>query len=448
MQVSGQNWSEPVLLFEVDGAKSIQEPNVLGDAYGNVHIFWQVQSGTPGEYGAIYYMRKDAIGWTAPVDIISVPRVLAVSAVISPDDYIYIVWNGANDILTYSRAPILGAESAQNWSEPTALTEGTQYASIAPSPDGNVYLAYAGKGNSAVYEQVIESNNLDSFSPRIIAQNSLTTTGSDYVQMRVSSNGTRHVVWTEFYLPEFWPPRGVFYARSLDGGDTWSAPELLAPDGADQMNITLVDDNNIHVAWNGFASMGGRYHRWSSDGGMTWSETYDVIPAGIGGTEGPPEIFSDHTGVVHMLTTHSGCAWYTYFKNQIWAAPVCISGEEARVSNFIEQPAMGVSEGNKLHAVFWDDRKRLWYTTKVTDAPWIPPQVIDQEVIQPTPEQGSTESPNVIPTQEATSLPAVQQLEDPKTGVINPSQIMLLSLLPVLFLIVLMLAIKSFKKTS
>lgn len=448
LQASNQIWSEPVLLFEVADAKTIQEPIVLSDSYGNVHIFWEVLNGNPGESDLIYYMRQDALGWTSPVDIVSADRILGLNAVVAQDEFIYLVWSGAGDILSYSRAPVQGAESVKNWSKPIQLIGASLYASIAPSPSGDIYLAYAERGNAGVYEQVIESNNLDNSLLRLITPNSSLNTSSEYVQMRVSNNGTRHVVWTEFDLPDYWPPRGVFYAHSVDGGDTWSVPKLLAGDGHDQINITVLDDSNIHVAWNGMAGVGGRYHRWSSDGGVTWSETYEVVPAGISGTEGPPEILGDQADVVHMLTTYSGCAWYTYFENQRWANPVCISGAKAQASNFMEQPAMAISEGNKLHAVFWDDRKRLWYTTKVSKASWIPPKLLDQELIQSTPSQIVTELPSVTPTMKSTSLLVDQQIDPQPRMRLNPAQIIMISLLPVVCLVIWIVVAGFFKKTK
>jgi hypothetical protein len=147
-----------------------------------------------------------------------------------------------------------------------------------------------------------------------------------------------------------------------------------------------------------------------------------------------------------MLTTYEGCAWYTYLQNQRWANPVCISGEKAQASNYIEEPAMAVSEGNKLHAVFWDDRKRLWYTTKVTEAPWIPPEIMDNEIIQPTQSQIPTDSPKPTPTINSTTLLADQQLDAPPRFIISPGQILIFSLLPVILLVILIVVLRFYKR--
>src|SRR6185295_10758085 len=131
---------------------------------------------------------------------------------------------------------------------------------------------------------------------------------ADFTRIAISPQRTLHVVWTEFEFPQAWPPRGVFHARSTDGGRTWSAPTELAGKGFDQVSIALVDDQTIHVAWNGMAGVWGRYHRWSSDGGATWSAATQLFSAG--GTEGPPPLLVDAARRVHLITTHDSSAWH------------------------------------------------------------------------------------------------------------------------------------------
>lgn len=448
LQASNRNWTEPVLLFEEDGTGEIHSPFVISDSYGSVHVFWSVIRESQGESDLIYYTRLDAIGWTTPVDIVAATPARAAKATIAQDGFIYLIWNGLDGI-SYSRAPLQKAEFVNNWSEPVPITNGNIHADLFTSASGNIYLAYPGVGTSGVFEQSLDITNQSWSSSRMVSQTSLTNTASDYVQIGVGDKGIMHVVWTEFYYPEGWPPRGIFYSRSIDGGDNWSVPELLAGDGFDQVNIAVTDDNNIHVVWNGMVGLGGRYNRWSSDGGQTWSETVEVIPAGVGGTEGLPQLVVDASGTLQLLTTYNGCAWYTYFKNRNWVTPVCISGEQARASNYIEEPAMAVSEGNKLHAVFWDDRKRLWYTTKVTDAPWIAPEKMENELPQPAQSAAPTSTPVIMPIISPTIAPPVQQQLDASSRFnLNPAQLLILSLSPVILLVLWIAALIFFKKKN
>ncbi len=444
LQASNENWSDPILLFEVEGTGELHYPFVISDSYGNVHIFVNLRGGSPDGFDKIYYMRLDAAGWSIPVDIVVGVVVSDINVVIGRDDFIYLTWRGFGDVISYSRVPIQEAESVKNWSTPVQITSAAGfYSDIASSPDGDIYLAYPGGGGSGVFLQVFELNKLAWSLPKAVAQTSQINTGSDYVEVAVSESGVLHVVWTEFYRPDNWPPRGIFYARSMDGGNTWSVPMLLAGDGYDQASIAMLDEN-VHVAWNGMVTVGGRYHRWSSDGGQTWSETIDVVPAGTGGTEGAPQIVGDQSGVLHMLTTYTkGCPWYTYFAKQRWAIPVCI---KALDSDYVEETGLAISEGNRLHAVFWEDRKRLWYSTKTTDAFWIPPDVMDDGLTQSTPNPIPNAFPIATPTVSSINLPFYQQLDDSSWFNFSAGQMLVLSLSPVILLLVAIMVLQFIKK--
>jgi hypothetical protein len=220
---------------------------------------------------------------------------------------------------------------------------------------------------------------------------------------------------------------------------------LLAGDGYDQVNIAVMDDNNVHVAWNGMITVGGRYHRWSSDGGQTWSDTAEIVPAGIGGTSGYPQILTDPTGTVHALLT-TNCATYSSFVNQKWDDPKCVS----RVEGSVEEPVMALSEGNRLHVIFWEDRKKLWYSTTETNAPWIQPKIMGNELNQPTSNPVSDCTPIIVPTSSAdvTALPLDQRVDTSDRATFNPGQVILFSLSPVVLLLIVIVLSQSFKKTK
>jgi hypothetical protein len=126
---------------------------------------------------------------------------------------------------------------------------------------------------------------------------------------------------------------------------------------------------------------------------------------------------------------------------------VCISGEEALASNYIEEPSMTISEGNKLHVVFWDDRRRLWYTTKETEAPWLPPKELENISAQPDQTLLPLSTPAIMPTTDPTSIPLLdEQLDDIPERSIDTGQILAISLFPVVLLVVLIAALKFNKR--
>jgi hypothetical protein len=106
---------------------------------------------------------------------------------------------------------------------------------------------------------------------------------------------------------------------------------------------------------------------------------------------------------------------------------------------------MALSEGNRLHAVFWDDRKRLWYTTKITNAAWIPPETLDNVQIQPALSPNPVDTPLGTLAAEPTKWLVDQQLDTPSQYKFTPGQVLILSLSPAILLVILIVASRLFK---
>lgn len=372
-QPEGEGWSTPVILFEVEGEGQIHIPIVVADRSGNVHVFWSL-IGATGETNTqlIYYTRLNGEIWTSPVDIVALSQATSPSATVDALGKLHLLWIGSLNQLQTSTASSDVANSALGWSEPNNIGRTNRNACINSDRNGKIHITYPGSGTTGVYHVVSEDRGVIWSSPTSVSPTSNKTTSADYIHVAVSDQGIIHVVWTEFKLPFGWPPIGVFYSKSSDGGQTWTKSIKIAGEGYDQINVVVVDERTIHVAWNGMAGVGGRYHSWSFNGGKNWSKAFEVVPPGQGGTQGSPQLVVDSAGNLHIVTTFNTCVGYSYWQEQEWAKPICIEGEKARASGFIEEAAMAVSAGNQLHVVFWDDRRRLWYTTKTTDAPHIP----------------------------------------------------------------------------
>lgn len=467
VEAQGDNsgWSQPVILFQKEG--SISNPTLAADQTGAAHLFWSFESGVLGtkdgetqaksaegeaapledSQGQLLYYARWANGeWTSPVDIVAAPRAAMPSAVIDRSGEDHLVWLGPHG-LTYGRAPASKAGSAKMWSRQMAIDLMQASAQITTDGTGQLHVAYPGHDTTGVYYTSSRDGGVTWSSPRNVAEPSRKSkqaggenTAADYVHLAVGPDGTIHVVWTEFFYPRSWPPAGVFYSRSVDGGRSWSTPFEIAGVNHLQPNIVVVGTNTVHVVWNGAVIIGGRYHRWSNDGGQTWSETQAIVPPKKGGMEGAPQLAVDSAGTLHVLTTYSGCAWYTFFQNQKWAEPTCIAGEQARASRYIEEPALTITGGNRLIAVFWDDRKRLWYTTKETDAPVISPNPFLTAVPTATPEPLVTPTP--IPTR--TPAPRSSSSQDSEATLrlqVSPGPPLAAGLIPTAFLVLGLVAV-------
>jgi hypothetical protein len=308
-----------------------------------------------------------------------------------------------------------------------------------------------------------EDNGFTWSTESIISFTNTPDTSADYTHAAITSDGTIHVVWTEYQLPVGWPPLGLYYSHSNDGGQTWSRPIKMADDYYNQITVATFGDRIVHLAWNGAAGVGGRYHRWSQDGGKSWSSTQSVVPEGFGGSEGPPQLAIDALGTLHLITTFDQRVWYSYFQptsGQRWSELTYVpTGDESGIppidqpidpttQRLIEHPAMAINGGNKLHLVFWDEQSnqqfiQYWYSTKQTSA-----GPLDfKPFVSPTPPaQATTNNESVVPTA-SISTPTPPFDDDAGIGIptANPGWPILAAIMPVFILVGVIFLLKMSK---
>lgn len=364
-------WSDPELVYET--SDEIDQPTVLADPFGGTHIIWRqtardaAAEAEPLE--SIYYMTNREGQWTTGADVIAMAVAAGPTGAVDPTGAFHILWLGPSRTLYYSTAPLSAATSATGWSLPQVVDVSNLHTHVVADRDGMIHIVYPGLGSGGVFYTRYDPAQDVWSTPVNVSPTSSLRTSSDYARLAIGADQSLHVVWSEFRMPDGWPPTGVYYAQSIDGGATWTEPQEMAGEGYDQINIAA-DGEQVHTAWNGMVGLGGRFHSWSGDGGRSWSTPVAVVPPGRGGTEGPPQLAIDNLGVAHLLTTFDGCAWHAAWSvEEGWSDLSCISGPRAMASNYIEQPALALANGHQLHAVFWDDRARLWHTSMDTGAP-------------------------------------------------------------------------------
>ncbi len=396
-------WNTPQLIFE--GRGSIFSPALVADRFGQVHAFWIFQpdqSEGDNQGQLVYYTRLDQPTW--PVnDIFAVPKAAGTLQAIMNADGLALLWAGR--FFAWS-GPSPHA-SAKDWNGPLDVLAGYAEAGLAVAPDGALWMTY-GAGTNDIYVQRLNPDTGAWQAPQLVGDPTNPNTAPDGVRLAISADGRMHVVWAEYQLPNGWPPVGLYYAQSSDGGLAWSGRRRMAGALFNQPNVVVGPGQSVYVTWTGTAGAGQKYFQESIDGGQTWEGPIKVIDQGGGGSEGPPNLAVDSGGNLHMVFSHNGCVWYTRRENSIWSNPECISLGAAR-NAAIEQPVMALGLGNQLHVFFWTDRRQLWYTTLTLPIAGQAPQ----PTVTPIVPTATSVVPTTTPTPSPTPLPDYGPMAQP-----------------------------------
>ncbi len=162
----------------------------------------------------------------------------------------------------------------------------------------------------------------------------------------VAADGTLHAVWLN---------SGVYYARSTNGGRTWS-DEVKINDSsswADHPAIAVYT-NTLCVAWqdSNFYYVG---MDCSADGGLTWRSN-DLIAPSVGGAT--PDLVVDDTGQVHVVWTDTrndtGDIYYARWSDsRSWSGAVKVNTDAGSATQ--QNPAIALN--NNTLVVGWQDNR-------------------------------------------------------------------------------------------
>ncbi len=375
-------WSSPENISNTP--QSSAYPAITADDFGFVHVFWSedidgkpLGPSDPSDSGnAIYYTRWDGTGWTAPIDVLYLPDdPVATYPSVTADKKgnLHLVWTGLTNIY-YSQAPGAQAESSRAWRQPvvvaTTSARSNWESSIAVDNEGNLHIVYASRGNDAGIFSVTSTDNGATWSqpvkisdPFDMLEASLST-----VKLTADEKGRLHVVWQTNTADGI--GQAAYYARSADGGNTWSSPFQLGYRQTGDFYVGFpylaqIGPDELHVIYVAGANK-GRWERISRDGGLTWSEPQYIIPEmeGINGYDIPIVDSAGHAYlIINMRPTATQAVgiYYSYWDGERWAPAVTLvdSGPKSESAHF---SAATISSGNEIHIV-WNQVRggEIWH---------------------------------------------------------------------------------------
>jgi hypothetical protein len=125
--------------------------------------------------------------------------------------------------------------------------------------------------------------------------------------------------------------QAVFYSRSLDGGQTWSKPLMVAEGLVDWPSVTVAASGQVHIGWLHMRPLvqsdsQAPYELWtqsSTDSGNAWN--YPQLLNGFDAVSGKPGFTSDGTGRLFVTAPGEGkkldsIALYAMWNGSSWGA--------------------------------------------------------------------------------------------------------------------------------
>ncbi len=427
-------WSTPSLVFAPEYTVADQGFTIAADSSGRLHVFFSYvaldENGYPlPEYPyntILYTYSDDGVQWSEPVDIFipDVPKRwqgAGIDVAIDSVGNIHLVFGGGPNgggALKYAKAHVSVASNAQSWQEPKSGDWGMSVtkAAILVDQTDKVHIVYSSRPGDVYYRYSVDHGNTWSPDSRISDIDPNRSVPDD-VAIAVDTRGRIHVAWSENEMPGGYPPLGVFYAYSDDGGQTWNTPKRIGDQYASRPAIAVRKPNEVHLVWGSSAQDKGRYAAASFDGGESWTEPQQVgVPGSVGGDTGltvnPEQLVVDSAGTLHWFMASDFADVYARREpGGQWSRPIVVTLPSA--PGWTKDPHFSgnkpvIVAGNQLHLIVREgarkqqnEHDRYWHTMMVVDAPALP--------LEPVP----TVTPTLTSTVERTNTPKATPLPKP-----------------------------------
>ncbi len=325
----------------------------------------------PDEYvkggDTIMYTRWDGNSWTLPIDLFLIPGEPTseyVAAHVDAQQRIRLVWTGQWNIY-YASAPADKAISAQAWTSPVIIARDSARSrlesSVTTDAAGTIHVFYAARGESPGIYHTQSQDNGDTWGLAVRISEPLDVIETNLMDVKAVSDasGQIHVVWATSNSEGF--GQAVYYTRSTDLGNTWEQPKQLGYKtdedyGASWPMLAQRDNSELILVYENTPRALGRKQRISLDGGATWSEPNIILPEMIG-LNGYITPIVDSTNQRHLIinmrpiATQRTGIYYAYGLGTGWSSiiPVVVEHYAAPDAHFT---TAALRSGNEIHVVW------------------------------------------------------------------------------------------------
>jgi len=285
----------------------------------------------------------------------------------------------------------------------------------------------------------------------------------DSLSFELDENDGLHAVWMYGTREADARPDWVRYIHSFDGGHTWSTPILIDQyDEATSHNLTtagpvmIVQGQTVHVIW-AAGSLPYRYHRFSTDAGLTWSAPVQIFGELHG--QAFDGLAVDRSGQVHFFgqIRYPMGIYHASWDQTRWSKPslvYLISEDGASLGDRVHahHTLPVVRAGNQLVLTFadgpTDPNRRLFAMYRTLDD-ISPLESIPTPVSTATPVPIFTQTPNQpapVPSQIPTHPSLNSAQVQPAGHIPAPDYAIRLALIPTLLVLVGTMIIRLYRR--
>ncbi|HZQ07678.1 MAG TPA: hypothetical protein VFD70_13935 [Anaerolineae bacterium] len=458
-------WSRPIPISEALIGSSY--PAIAADDTGQVFLIWS--AAIPSD--TIYISRYDGSVWSRPNDIlIGGPR-----SILELDGrnelHVMLVSDGT---VLLKGAAVADSGSARGWGTDAQLSRGKTaligdfltdsrgvihaiWFESSQSCESCYRVAYLQLNNPAKNTSTYRAISDSVPQPKRESDDQAAPPPAQHGQLVRLADGTLFAMWNAA-LPG---KAGIQISVSKNDGDTWlDEPISFSAELGDLAQpYLLVDKEGKFILIYNVINKDETFYSVSTDQGVTWTEAAPIPGLFAGKPSLGTDYFAaayDSEGTAHVIAVGRTSKeqpvpglYHLQWDGKAWMPPEKIYLDD----NFVNFPAVAISNGNKLHVSFATlDKNRLdgepnesyqvWYSTAQTSAAQATRVPLPTLTPQPTPLP--TEPVTATPTRRPSPTPDLSQTsgEDDATD-INAQLPLIIGIVPVIGILVLVVVLNS-----
>jgi BNR repeat-like domain len=335
-------------------------PAVAIDSGDGIHIVWQDKtSGIP----EVCYKRSlnGGTNWSA-IKMLTWNSGASECPAIAADssNRIHVVWQDD----TPGNAEIYYAKSGDRgttWSAPrrlTWITGSSQNPAIAVDSANRIHVVW--QDDKPGVTEIYYKRSTDGGENWSAARRLTWTSGTSAWPALVAGSGASvHLVWTDGTPGN----QEIYYGRTTDGGTTWGAVRRLTWTSGECWTSAIAkgSGNALHLVWSrNVSSVEAIYYKKSLDGGGSWSTAKRVTWDEAGGST--PVVAVDSTYTIHIIWRED----YSYDEADIfykkstnggttWTATENLTSGGSPLNGRSYGPAIAINSANTVYFVWYDE---------------------------------------------------------------------------------------------